>query len=515
MTTLAPVVMILAALSMVPSSHHTRLHPSACENPNDCTAELQAALDKGGTIRLTCTAGEPWITRPLNITRNNTWLGLDAGCELLAKEGSFLGEFDALLTVRSDQAPAGCRSSCTSDGQLKPGFPGANAVRNVSVVGIGGQATLRMHRADYNDSTQYRHSEHRHGIAVLGQLTGTARSVFDVQIRDLNITLTGGDGIYIAGLNGGHIHRVQHTANYRQGSSVIDARHVAFEECTFTGTQGTPPSAGVDIEPNGAAQSFVNLTFRRCNSTGNAGAGFMMCLYHLTAESAPLSVGFEDCHVRGVGLQSNGKSIPGGGFVLSASSQNESRTWASGNVKWKGGSITDTAEEAIHISHPAPGAAIAFEQTVLARNAVNMTCSQGQLQSFPNDTNSTYRPAGVKTAEPAPVPTLGSELGRGTPNPIFVLANVFPSAGAIADIGSDGVTFDRVTVSDTLPRDFVYVSDHSRNVLGSDITVYNTKQNGCGKSIVVPRGKPSHFAAYGGNVNLSIAHCLPLNIDES
>ena len=495
MTTLATMVTVLAAVSTAPASYHTTpLHPSACTNPDDCTAELQAALDNGGTIRLACTAGEPWITRPLNITRNNTWVGLDAGCELLAKKGSFLGEFDALLTVRSE-------------GQLKPGFPGANAVRNVSIVGVGGQATLRMHRADYNDTTRYRHSEHRHGIAVLGQLASTERSAFDVQSRDLAITLTGGDGIYIAGLNGGHIHRVQHTANYRQGSSVIDARHVLYEDCSFTGTHGTPPSAGVDIEPNGAAQSFLNLTFRRCNSTGNGGAGFMMCLYHLTNDSAPLSVEFEDCHVQGVGLQSDGRNVPGGGFIVSASSQNESRTWVGGNVKWKGGSITDTAEEGIHISHPAPGAAITFRQTSLARNAVNMTCSHGQLQCFPNCTNST-RPAGVGAAVP---PTFGSRLGRGTPNPIFILANVFPSAGAITDVGSDGVTFDRVTVSDTLPRDFVYVSEHSRNIFGNDITVRNTRQNGCGKGVVVPRGKPSHFSAYGGNVNLSIAHCLLTN----
>jgi hypothetical protein len=223
---------------------HSRLHPSACEDQADCTAELQAALDRGGTIHLACTAGKPWIAGPLNVARNNTWLGLDAGCELLAKEGSFVGAFAPLISIRSAQAPAGCRSACTPSGELKPGFPGANAVRNVSIVGVGGQATLRMRRADYNDSTKYTHSEHRHGIAILGQPTGTSHSVFDVTIRNLNITLTGGDGVYIAGLDGGHIQRVHHTANYRQGSSVIDARHVLYEDCTFTGTQGTPPMAG-------------------------------------------------------------------------------------------------------------------------------------------------------------------------------------------------------------------------------------------------------------------------------
>ena len=241
-STAGPVSVAVSPSSSEPP-RHTRLHPSACEDQADCTAELQAALDRGGTIHLACTVGSPWITGPLNVTRNNTWLGLDAGCELLAKEGSFVGTFAPLLSIRSAQAPAGCRSACTPSGELKPGFPGANAVRNISVVGVGGQATLRMRRADYN-STKYTHSEHRHGIAILGQPTGTSHSVFDVTIRNLNITLTGGDGVYVVGLDGGHIQRVHHTANYRQGSSVIDARHVLYEDCTFTGTRGTPPMAG-------------------------------------------------------------------------------------------------------------------------------------------------------------------------------------------------------------------------------------------------------------------------------
>ena len=160
-STAGPVSVAVSPSSSEPP-RHTRLHPSsACEDQADCTAELQAALDRGGTIHLACTVGSPWITGPLNVTRNNTWLGLDAGCELLAKEGSFVGTFAPLLSIRSSQAPAGCRSACAPSGELKPGFPGANAVRNISVVGVGGQATLRMRRADYN-STKYTHSEHRH-----------------------------------------------------------------------------------------------------------------------------------------------------------------------------------------------------------------------------------------------------------------------------------------------------------------------------------------------------------------
>eukprot|EP01050_Picozoa_sp_SAG11_P007546 SAG11_NODE_634_length_8046_cov_8.096011_6_plen_782_part_00 len=484
-------------LSIAARHAHNVLHPSVCHDPEDCTAELQGALNAGGTITLTCTPGQPWITQPLNVTQNNTWLGLGAGCELLAKRGEFQGEFDALLTIRGPS-------------QHKPGDPGKYMVRNISIVGVGGQATLRMHRDDYNNSNLYSHSEHRHGIAIIGGVTGSpapgeslkeyAGGVFDVRIRDLNITLTGGDGVYISGLAGGFISRVHNTACYRQGSSVIDARNVIYEECSFTGTQGTAPSAGVDIEPNAWTQSFVNLTFRRCNSTNNHGAGFMMCIYHLGASSAPLGVRFEDCHVRNVGLgaTTTSSAIPGGGFVLSASSSNESKTTAQGSITWNGGSITDTAEEAIHISRPEPGGVISFSNVLLANNAMNMSCVSSNC--FPNFTHR----ANVKV----PVRADGSSSSaRGTPNPLFILFNVFDSAGSVTE-PSDGLLLSNVLVKDSLRRPFAYVASHSRNVLGTDITVSNTKANGCGKGLVVPFESKAHFAKYGGNVNLTIAHCI-------
>ena len=466
----------------VPPRHTSLARPSVvCADPADCTPELQSALDRGGTIVLSCGhAADPWITRPLNVTQNNTWIGIAAGCSLVAKRHEFHGVSDALITVR-ELSPG-----------LRPEDPGRRPVRNVSIVGIGGQATLRMWRGDYNDSSSYTHAEHRHGIAI--------RNAMDVTVSDLNVTLTGGDGLYVAGLVGGHFKRVHCTANYRQGSSVIDACHVLYEDCSFSETSGTPPMSGVDIEPNAASQSFVNLTFRRCVSADNAGAGFLLDLYHLTAQSQPLGVRFEDCVVRNVGLQSewHGNSVPGNGLVVSSSSQNQSKTTAAGSIVWQGGFITDTAWEGVHIARPESGALISIENVHLARTALHMSSSC----TF-NHAADCVQP-GLKGAG------VGARVfaSKGTPNPIFVLANAFASAGAVVNPEVDGVLLRNVVISDSLPRPFAFVAGPSRNVLSTNLTVENSRANGCGSNIVVPFGKPAHFAAYGGNVNLSVSRCV-------
>ena len=86
----------------VPQRHTLLARPSVvCADPADCTPELQSALDRGGTIVLACGhAAEPWITRPFNVTQNNTWVGIAAGCLLVAKRHEFHGVSDSLITVR-------------------------------------------------------------------------------------------------------------------------------------------------------------------------------------------------------------------------------------------------------------------------------------------------------------------------------------------------------------------------------------------------------------------------------
>lgn len=208
----------------------------------------------------------------------------------------------------------------------------------------------------------------------------------------------------------------------------------------------------------------------------------------------------------GLGASTTSSAVPGGGFVLTATSHNQTKTTATGSITWRGGSITNTVEEGIHISRPEPGGVISFSNVRLVNNAVNMSCTSGDC--FPNRTGRYY---GERTTNKRQIGTgahASSGSGRGTPNPIFLLVNVFDLAGKVMNPQADGVLFSNVSISDSLQRSFVYVATHSRNVLGSGITIRNKEANGCGKGVVMPFQTQSHFATYGGNINLTVSHCI-------
>lgn len=64
--------------------------------------------------------------------------------------------------------------------------------------------------------------------------------------------------------------------NRRQGVSVKDVDGLAFREVTFSNTGGQKPEAGVDLEPNNAADTIRNVSFYQTHFVGNNGAGLMV-----------------------------------------------------------------------------------------------------------------------------------------------------------------------------------------------------------------------------------------------
>ena len=179
-------------------------------------------------------------------------------------------------------------------------------------------------QADYANASAdqgivYAKSEWRHGIALFG--------VDGVTIRGLRITETGGDGIQIASCEKGGC--VDHQANvssnvliedceldhnYRQGISVISAVNLTVRNTTlsYTGVPsalsgdkpgidyGTPPMAGVDLEPDLPNHAFTNVAFEDCRLRSNRGSGFSVYLRRSDPTSPPLSVTFRRCVVDGV-----------------------------------------------------------------------------------------------------------------------------------------------------------------------------------------------------------------------
>jgi len=235
-------------------------------DPEDSTEFLQAAIDSGAAQVVVPYAGAPWVVRPVKL-RSNLELVFEPGVVVLAKPGEFKGKGDSLFSV-SDAS-------------------------NISIRGYG--ATLRMRKADYQ-SGAYEKAEWRMTLDFGG--------CTNVKVEGVRLESSGGDGIYI-GCTGKQpycrdvvIRDVVCHDHHRQGISVIGAVNLLIENCVMSGTSGTAPEAGIDLEPNGPEERLENCVIRNCIFDDNAGAGMLVYVRPLSRESAPLSILFENCYVR-------------------------------------------------------------------------------------------------------------------------------------------------------------------------------------------------------------------------
>ena len=239
----------------------------------DSTAYLQAAIDSGVPKLIVEKMESPWIVTPIKAA-SNQHLVFEPGVLLLAKRGEFVGRNDRLLSV--------------------------NDVENVRVTGYG--ATLRMWRDDYargkdGKGRDYRRGEWRHTLSLSGSR--------NVVVEGLTLEESGGDGIYISSKTPETTSRdvvirdCVCDRNHRQGMSVISARNLLVENCVFKNTKGVAPEDGVDFEPNGPGEHFVNCVLRNCVSENNACNGFEFALSQSRASTEPCSIVLENCRSTG------------------------------------------------------------------------------------------------------------------------------------------------------------------------------------------------------------------------
>ncbi len=235
----------------------------------DSTGFIQAALTSGVRRIVVDKMPSPWISRPLKGVSNLT-LVFEAGAEVIAKKGEFMGTGDCLLSFHN--------------------------ATNVTLRGSKGSA-LRMNRWDYH-ADPYKRGEWRHALCF--------RSCSDITVEGLTVAESGGDGIYF-GVNENTrepnrnitVRNCRLDQNYRQGVSVISADGFLAEGCSMTGTKGTWPSAGIDFEPNHPWEVITNCVMRDCVCEGNAGSGIDVALGPLGPSSRPISVLVENCRFSG------------------------------------------------------------------------------------------------------------------------------------------------------------------------------------------------------------------------
>ena len=247
-------------------------------NPEDATDGLQAAIDSGARRVAVPNIRTDWIIQPIRLAGNQELI-FEPGTVVTAKRGEYRGRGDSMFTAQD--------------------------VENLTIRGYG--ATFRMWKQDYITGLvleqfgwhrwygQYPKAEWRMTLAIRGSK--------NVNVSGLTLKDSGGDGIYINGGKGRsfskdvHLRDIVCDNHYRQGISIISAENLKVENCTFSNTWGTPPSSGVDIEPDKIEQRMKNVLFSGCKFIDNTGDGIEIFLAHTTDASDDMTIRFENCYV--------------------------------------------------------------------------------------------------------------------------------------------------------------------------------------------------------------------------
>ena len=219
----------------------------------------------------------------------------------------------------------------------------------------GSGATLRMWRADYANASLYNHSEGRHAIALLG--------VNNVSIRGVTVRESGGDGVYVGT---GHLRKTGAvcrdvqivdatlTQNYRQGMSVIAVEGLVVENTVLSATDGTPPMAGVDFEPNDESHPLRGVRFTNVTASANRGRGFQFSLTRNSPATPPLDIIFERCAVEG-----------GGSFGISLSGSGYGGIPSGGSLIFRNITVRDTEGSGLLVENKNGGATMVLENVAL------------------------------------------------------------------------------------------------------------------------------------------------------
>ena len=233
-------------------------------NATNATKCLQAALDSGAERVVVDRQEGDWIIEPVFL-RSNQEVVIADGVTVRALKGVFKGRNDCLFT--------------------------AGGVSNVVLRGEG-SATLAMNKKDYQNPDAYSFSEWRHCVAIRG---GS-----DIEVRDLEILSSGGDGVYVRdAANHVRLERLVCRDHHRQGISVISAVDLFVKDCRFDETDGAAPQCGVDLEPNNACDRLEEIVFEDCTFNGNTASGILFHLNQLDDTTRPISVTFRRCVSRG------------------------------------------------------------------------------------------------------------------------------------------------------------------------------------------------------------------------
>ena len=308
-------------------------------DPEDSTRFIQAALDSNHPKIVLDRQAGPWYTLPLK-GRSNKVMVVEPGVELVAKRGAYLKRRSYLFELSS--------------------------VTNFVLRGGAGSA-FRMWKDDYR-KPPYEPGEWRYALRIMYSE--------NVLVEGLRFAESGGDGVGIAMSKNVTVRKCVCDRNYRQGLTLFSGENVLIEDTVMSNTEGTPPQAGVDVEPDADYEYIVNCTFRNCVSKGNVGSGFEIYTPGLKGStSKPISLKFENCRTIG---NRTGFSVDGG--------NGKESDFATGRICCRNCSFEDAGTGIFVGSTPAKAFDVAFSGCVVSNaHGASVTFAAGRfLQGFPD-----------------------------------------------------------------------------------------------------------------------------------
>ncbi len=219
------------------------------------------------------TGNASWLVCPLFFQHANTEIHLNANTVLEAKTGGYPGDLDCVLK--------------------------ATNLSNIQVTGDTGSEIL-MHKEEY---ALLPAAEWRSALNFMG--------CSNVTVSGLTLANTGGDGIYLDGVNGvGYCSGVTITnvvtdGCARNGVSVISVDGLTITNCTFKNTQGqgnataSGPWAGIDLEPDNSSQQLKNIEIDNCAFLNNGRRGLLIHTPQLNGSNGILSITVKNCIMQG------------------------------------------------------------------------------------------------------------------------------------------------------------------------------------------------------------------------
>jgi len=229
----------------------------------NATEAIRKAVESGASKIIFDNPGFEYLTEPVMLKSDQEIIFEDGVC-VRAMPGKFHGLGDSLFTCKG--------------------------LKNVILRG-NGKATLRMNKKDYQNPAIYKHSEWRFGIALFNSE--------NIQIKNLSILSSGGDGVYIGGSGTPNknikLEELILDDHHRQGISIINVENLLIRKCQISNTQGTRPEAGIDFEPNRTDEVIINTVIEECEIFGNAYSGILVNFPRVLDK--PISITIRNCKI--------------------------------------------------------------------------------------------------------------------------------------------------------------------------------------------------------------------------